>query len=315
MANTSLQNVLVGGYQGSSSVLSQGLQHFCGQLQSKINSLEFELTLDVTTEGMTARSLFDSVENGSRKICYLASSYLSARVSDLRVLDIPFSVDDRTAALQRLDGKAGELLAQSVEKNTKLKLLAFWDNGFRHISNKSRPLRGPADCQGLKIRTLDSQAYCDVLSAIGFAPVVIDVLQLRTAVSTGQVDAQENPLTNFIHFELWRHHPYLSLTKHFFGVALLVCNRQWFDELGEYDQSAMLSAALSATQLQRRLAALEDEKALLFLKDCGTAIVNPTEFDIGAMQDACRSVSSKILAPLRSTLVESYLQNGGSYPR
>ena len=309
MANTLRQNVLVGGYQGSSSVLSQGLEHFCSQLQSEINSLEFQLTLDVTTEGKTARSLFDSVEDGSRKICYLASSYLSARASDLRVLDIPFSVDDRTAALQRLDGKAGELLAQSVQKNTKLKILAFWDNGFRHISNKSRPLRGPADCQGLKIRTLDSQAYCDVLSAIGFSPVVIDVRELKTAVSTGQVDAQENPLTNFIHFELWRHHLYLSLTKHFFGVALLVCNRQWFEELEESDQDAVLSAALAATHLQRRLAENEDSKALLFLREHGVSIVHTDELDTKAMQVACAAISGSMVGNLPTDLVNSYLKS------
>ena len=309
MANTSRQNVLVGGYQGPSSVLSQGLEHFVNQLQSEINPLEFQLTLDVTAEGMTARSLFDSVEDGSRKICYLASSYLSARVPDLRVLDIPFSVDDRTAALQRLDGKTGELLAQSVEKNTKLKILAYWDNGFRHISNKSHPLLGPADCKGLKIRTLDSQAYCDVLSAIGFSPLVIDVRELKTAVSSGQVDAQENPLTNFIHFELWRHHPYLSLTKHFFGVALLVCNRQWFEELEEIDQDAVQSAALSATQLQRTLAENEDSKALLFLKEQGVSILNADELDARAMRHACATVSDGIAVNLPAGLVNTYLKS------
>ena len=313
MTTTSRQVVSVGGYQGPGSVLSQGLKYFVDQLQPAITSVDLQLTLDVTAEGMTARSLFDSVEDGSRKICYLASSYLSARVGDLRVLDIPFSVDDRALALQRLDGKAGELLTQSVENNTQLKILAFWDNGFRHISNKSHPLLGPADCHGLKIRTLDSQAYCDVLRAIGFSPVVIDVRELRNAVSTGQVDAQENPLTNFIHFDLWRHHTYLSLTKHFFGVALLVCNRQWFDGLSEHDQTAALSAALSATQLQRELAALEDEKSLRFLKECGVRILNTPELDIQAMQRACEGISNNILMGLPSQLIDAYLQRDGSF--
>ena len=307
MANTSRQNVLVGGYQGPSSVLSQGLEYFFNQMQSALNSIKFQLTLDVTAEGLTARSLFDSVEDGSRKICYLASSYLSSRASDLRVLDIPFSVGDRTAALQQLDGKAGKLLAQSVEKNTKLKILAFWDNGFRHISNKSHPLLSPADCKGLRIRTLDSQTYCDVLSAIGFSPVVSDVRELSNVVSTGQVDAQENPLTNFIHFELWHHHPYLSLTKHFFGVALLVCNRQWFEKLEENDQDAVRSAAVSATQLQRRLAENEDSKALLFLKRQGVSILNTDELDVKAMLSACAFISDHISKNLPRELVSSYL--------
>ena len=309
MVSTLRQNVAVGGYQGPSSVLSQGLEHFCNQLQAALSSIQFQLTLDVTAEGMTARSLFNSVEDGSRKICYLASSYLSGRACDLRVLDIPFSVSDRSAALRQLDGKAGELLVQNVEKNTKLKILAFWDNGFRHISNKSHPLLGPADCEGLKIRTLDSQTYCDTLSAMGFSPVIGDVRELRTMVSSGQVDAQENPLTNFINFELWHHHPYLSLTKHFFGVALLVCNRQWFDELEGNHQDVVRSAALSATQLQRRLAEAEDSKALLFLKKQGVAVLNADEMDIKAMASACAGISEDIAENLSRDLVNSYLQS------
>ena len=309
MAMTSHPNVLIGGYQGPTSVLSQGLAYFFNELQSALSLIEFQLTLDVTTQGMTARSLFDSVEDGSRKICYLASSYLSSRASDLRVLDIPFSVGDRTGALRRLDGKAGEMLAQNVEKNTKLKTLAFWDNGFRHISNRSHPLRGPADCQGMKIRTLDSQTYCDVLSAIGFSPVVSDVRELRNVVSSGLVDAQENPLTNFIHFELWHHHPYLSLTKHFFGVALLVCNRQWFEELQENDRQIIMKAAASATHLQRGLAEVEDSRAILFLKQRGVSILNTDELDVRAMLDACASVSDNVATNLPTELVNSYLQS------
>lgn len=309
MANRSHQSVVVGGYQGASSVLSQGLQRLFNQLQSELKAIEFQLTLDVTAEGMTARSLFDSVEDGSRKICYLASSYLSSRASDLRVLDIPFSVSDRAAALAQLDGETGQLIAQNVANNTKLQVLAFWDNGFRHISNKSHSLTGPADCKGLKIRTLDSQDYCDVMQAIGFSPVVSDVRELRNVVATGQVDAQENPLTNFINFELWHHHRFLSLTKHFFGVALLVCNRQWFEELDANDQQSVLKAAVSATHLQRSLAESEDQKALLFLKEHGVSILNTDELDTRSLQDVCTAVSAKMVMNLPPGLVSSYLQS------
>lgn len=305
----------MGGYQGPSSVLSQALEHVVNELRAAVltslSSIEFQLTLDVTAQGMTAQSLFDSVEDGERKICYLASSYLSARASDLRVLDIPFCVSDRAAALVQLDGKVGDLLAQNVERNTKLKILAFWDNGFRHISNKSRPLYGPTDCNGLKIRTLNSQIYCDVLRAIGFVPVVSDVRELNNVVSTGQVEAQENPLTNFINFELWHHHRYLSLTQHFFGVALLVCNRPWFEALNNNDQNAVRSAALSATQLQRRLAASEDSQALSFLREQSVSIVSSDELDIKAMVSACAGISENISKHLPTELVDLYLQSHG----
>ena len=134
------------------------------------------------------------------------------------VLDLPFSVQDRAAALAALDGHAGDLLRDAVARQSGFHVLAFWDNGFRHISNAVRPLRSPADCQGLVIRTLDSELYRQALGALGFKAITTDVKELVRVVQDGTVQAQENPLTNLLAFDLWKHHPHVSMSGHFFGV-------------------------------------------------------------------------------------------------
>ena len=195
-------------------------------------------------------------------MCYFASSYLAGRVAALGCFDKPFSVVDRARIYAELDGDLGSRLADDVARYTGYRVLGFWDNGFRHISNRLRPIRHPGDCRGMRIRTLDNAMYQRVLGAMGFTPMVIDVKDLVRAVETQEVDAQENPLTNTMNFGLHHTHKHLSLTSHFHGVALLLANRAWFEALAPGTQSALLAASAKATAAQRQFATAEDALCL-----------------------------------------------------
>ena len=233
------------GYQGAASILTQALRDFAARLAP--SGFAPEVQDDVTASGSTARGLFDAVEEGSGpQICYLASGYLSARVPALGVLDLPYACADRDRLFSALDGHAGEIIRRTTEATTTLRVLGYWDNGLRHITNARRPIRHPADCAGLVIRTLDNATYRAALAAMGFRPVVTDVLRLRAAVASGEVDAQENPLTNFLGFGLQAQHRFVSLTGHIQGVVLLACHAAWFDALPGRMRDAVREAAAAA---------------------------------------------------------------------
>jgi TRAP-type C4-dicarboxylate transport system substrate-binding protein len=230
--------------------------------------------------------LLAMVEKGEVEICYFAASYLVGRVPSLGAFDAPFAGVDRARLYADLDGAWGAGLAGDLERLTGYKLLGFWDNGLRHISNRLRQIRHPDDCRGLTIRTLDNAMYRRVLAAVGFTPVTIDVKDLVRAVETGEVDAQENPLTNTVHFGLHKTHRHLSLTSHFHGVALLIANRAWFEALAPAARSALLAAAAAATVVQRQWAIEEDALCLKRLAAEGVAIVPAEEIDLAAFRAA-----------------------------
>ena len=94
---------------------------------------------------------------------------------------------------------------------------------------------------------------------LGFEPVFIDIKDMVPAIAAGTVDAQENPLTNIVNFELQRYHRFVSLTSHIFGVALLLINRERFDGRPPEIQAAVQAAAAEATAAQRLTAAAEDD--------------------------------------------------------
>ena len=300
--------VRIAGYQGPDSILTASLQAFIDEIKSAFEPGALSCEANVPAQGETAASLFASVECGERQVCYVASGYLAAKVPELAVLDLPFSVQDRAAALQRLDGSAGQLLSAAVEARTSYKVLGFWDNGFRHLSNAVRPIHTVTDCAGLKIRTLDSALYREALSALGFSPLSIDVKNLVRAVESRQVDAQENPLTNFYHFGLYQHHPYVSLTSHFFGVLLFVCNRDWFAALETAQQKAIADAASHATRLQRQKARAEDDELIIILKRKGIEVAAERDLDLASMKRATRFIVERESLALPSAIVQAYIQ-------
>ena len=290
MPSTTLR---MGGYQAETSILTRALRHLAAGLSGSLGTpWQVDVIPNVTLRGHRATDLLTLVEEGTIEVCYFASSYLAGRVTSLGCFDKPFSVVDRARIYAELDGDLGARLAGDVAAHSGYRVLGFWDNGFRHISNRLRPIRHPGDCRGMRIRTLDNAMYQRVLAAIGFTPVVIDVKDLVRAVETHEVDAQENPLTNTTNFGLHRTHRHLSLTSHFHGVALLLANRAWFEALAPATQLAMLAASAKATAAQRQFAIAEDALCLEQLRRDGVAIVSAEEIDVAAFRAAVAGIGN-----------------------
>jgi len=297
----------VAGYQGPSSILTQGLACLVETLKSNGWKSDIDWIPNVTDHQEKAANLFASIENGSRHIGYMASGYLSAKVPELEVLELPFTVDNRETALAALDYSAGEILGQAVHQKTEFHILGFWDNGFRHLSNAVRPIQHPSDAVGLKIRTLDSALYRATLDAIGFKALTSDVKDLVSWIAQDVVQAQENPLTNYMGFELWKHHPYVSLTHHFFGVLLLVCPLAWYDMLNQEERELLAHAVTTSTALQRQLAAEQDAITLARMQEMGVKVLSKDALDLKAFYKCVELVSLNARAQIPKDLLVAYL--------
>ena len=297
----------VAGYQGPSSILTRGLACFVETLTKTGWKSAIDWVPNVTDKQEKAADLFTSIENGSRHVGYMASGYLSARVPELEVLELPFSVENRVTALAALDHLAGDILKQSIRQRTGFHVLGFWDNGFRHISNSVRPIQHPSDATGIKIRTLDSALYRATLDAIGFQALTSDVKDLVSWIAQDIVQAQENPLTNYMGFELWKHHPYISLTHHFYGVLLLVCPHAWYETLSYEERDLLGHAATVSTALQRKLAAEEDAIALARIQDLNIQVLEKNALDMQAFHKCVEPIRSKTIAKIPENLLNAYL--------
>jgi TRAP-type transport system periplasmic protein len=300
------RTIRVGGYQGEASVHTRALRAFAAQVERELPGWRVEVTANVADLGHKAADCLTMVADGRLELCYFNSSYLAERVPSLALFDIPFVLIARDSVYRSLDGALGDALAADVAAGTPYRLLDFWDNGFRHISNRAHLIRAPRECAGLKLRIVASPLHKQVFAALGFEPVVVDVKDLVAAVTGHTVDAQENPLTNLVNFDLHRTHRHVSLTSHFFGVVLVLANRAWFDGLDDEVRRALTAAIAQATTKQRALAEAEDARCLALLEKDGVAIVPADRIDFAALRAAVAPIVARELArlpePLRAAL-------------
>jgi TRAP-type C4-dicarboxylate transport system substrate-binding protein len=117
--------------------------------------------------------------------------------------------------------------------------------------------------------------------------VTSDVKDLVSWIAQDVVQAQENPLTNYMGFELWKYHPYVSLTHHFYGVLLLVCPLAWYDSLNQEDRQLLAYAVKTCTALQRQLAAEQDAITLARMQDIGVKVLPKDAMDMQSFSQKC----------------------------
>lgn len=298
----------LGGYQSEASVHTRALRILAAKLKEQLgDAIDIDLVANVTQHGRKAADVITMTASGELDACYIQSSYVdNVRAPAMRVLDLPFVFTDRAKIYPKLDGTMGRLLADEVAAGTPFRVLAYWDNGFRHLSNRLHPIRTPADCKGQKMRTTSSPLHQEIFAAFGFLPMSIDPADLPKAVAEHVVDAQENPLTNLVQFELYHTHKYASLTSHFFGCAPLLVNRERYDALPSNVRQAFAQAAQEATRSQREFAIAEDARCTAILEPAGVVITPAGQIDFAAFRAAVapivaretKAIGPKVMAEL-----------------
>ena len=179
--------------------------------------------------GYRAEDILWLVEHGLLTLGYQSSSYLTDRVPELGLVDLPFLFADTPAARAAMDGALGDVLARKIEERASFRILGWFENGFRHISNRVRPVRTPADLKGMRIRVLPSKVQARTFELLGAVPMRMDLTQAIEMIKAGTIDAQENPLSNTVTYGVHKFHRFHTLSNHFYVSRPIFLHRTAFD--------------------------------------------------------------------------------------
>ena len=294
-----------GGYQEPGSIHNLAAARFGELLQRRLGDrIAFELTGSIVKLGRPAGDLVPMVERGELSLCYMSTVRFSRVAPELQLLELPFVVADRAVAFRALDGEYGALARRQVGAKTACRLLEYWDNGFRHLSNRVRPIRTPDDCRGLRIRTQTSELHGEAFRALGFEPIASDIKEFVEQIGGDRFQAQDNPLTNIYNFGVHRHHRYITLSGHFWGASALVCNAAHYAGWPAEVRSTVDGAARDATTYQRQLAAAEDAEIMAKLDPGENEVLRLTEGERAAFVRAVQPVVEKYRRRLDPKLFE-----------
>jgi len=254
--------LIIGGYQGSNSLHTKSIEYFINDINS---NFDIDFTMDITNKGEKASSLISKTQKEELHISYLLSSYFEKILPEIKILDLPYFFNNRSQAYELLKFDFFDYIDNKL-KYKNLKLLGFWDNGIRHISSKVRLIKSLSDCEEQIIRTTPSPLHIDIFKKLGFKPKPLDVRDFKLAIENDEIDAQENPLTNYWNFGVYKKQKFVTLTSHIFGFCLFVINYSYFDKLSDLQKEFVINKSNKVTEFQRQLAVLEDANLLKEMK-------------------------------------------------
>lgn len=221
--------------------------------------------------GKGERELLEAVQQGTIDIYVGSTGPLSGFSPSMAILDIPFLFRDYAHVDKVLDGPMGRQLLDELDK-VGFKALAFWENGFRNLTNSKRPVKHPADAKGLKIRTMENKIHIAAWKALGVNPVPMAWGEVYGALQQKAIDGQENPIAVIYSSKLNEVQKYLSLTQHVYSPALVIVSAKKWQTLSKEDQNILLKTALETAPFQRKLGRDNEEKQITELAARGMAI-------------------------------------------
>lgn len=211
--------------------------------------------------GKGERELLEAVQQGTIDVYVGSTGPIGGFSPGIGILDIPFLFNDYGHADRVLDGPIGQQLLDDLEK-AQFKALAFWENGFRNLTNSRRAVKVPADAKGLKIRTMENKLHMAAFTAVGANPVPMAFGEVYGALQQGVLDGQENPIAVIHSVKLDEVQQYLSLTQHVYSPAVFIVSLKKWQSIPEQDQEMLFDTAREVARYQRNLGRDMEEKQI-----------------------------------------------------
>ena len=165
---------------------------------------------------------------------------------EMGVFLVPYLISSYDQAYKTFNGDVGDQLDKTFQEKYGVKVLYFFDFGFRHFWNRVRPITTPRDLRGLKIRVQPSKVFADTINGLGGVAVPVPGAEIYTAAQQGVVDGGDMPVANMVPLKLYEVSKYYSLTNHNYGASLLAINLGVWKTLSSDEQKLLLSTGKEA---------------------------------------------------------------------
>lgn len=241
------------------------------------------------------REIIEQMQSGTVQMNAPFTGVLPSFVKSYEIFDLPYLFDDKEHAFKATHGELGELLGDQL-KDQGLRVLGFWDGGFKHITNSNKPIEKPEDAAGMKIRVSQSPLLISQFSALDAAGVSIDFSELYTALQTNTVDGQENPLSNIVSKKFYEVQDYLTLSGHGYMGYVLTISNDFYDKLPEDLQVAVSEVSEEVTVWQWEQAALDEEEYMKTL--------NESDIEITELSQEQKQLFKDKMSPVYDTFKE-----------
>lgn len=234
---------------------------------------------------------------GTQEMVCTSTSPLVGIVKELGVFDLPFLFNNEKEVDAVLDGPAGEYFTKKL-LDVGLVNLAYWENGFRNLTNSKHPVAKAEDFSGVKVRVMQNNIFLDTFKTLGSNPVPMAFGEVFTALETKTIDGQENPVVTIETSKMNEVQKYLSMTRHAYTPFLLLYSKKLWDQLDKQEQAVLREAAIAGRDVERSIIRANSEKSLASLRSKGMVINDIAPAELARMREKVKPVYEKNAATI-----------------
>ncbi|WP_233190919.1 TRAP transporter substrate-binding protein [Sporosarcina sp. P19] len=265
------------------------------------------LNVEIYHSGQLAddRSAIEMLQFGTLDITIPSTAPFTSFVPEYGVFDLPFTLKNTDVVDKVLQGKIGDELAEKASEQG-VKQLAWWENGFRQLTNSKKSIKKLDDLNGLKVRTMENDIHLGAWKAMGANPTPMAFTELFTAMQQKTVDGQENPYPTILLEKYPEVQKYVTETNHIYSPFIFLISQKTWDGLTEEQQEIVESAALEAGEHNRKLSRETAASALEELKG-QMEYSKVSDAELEKFRGAVKPVIEKYKESIGQDFVEKYL--------
>ncbi|MDK1377903.1 MULTISPECIES: TRAP transporter substrate-binding protein [unclassified Sinorhizobium] len=252
-----------------------------------------------------------ALQGGVIEMTVLNAGILASNVKEFGAVDLPFLFNSGEEADKVMDGPFGTGLIERLS-DTGLVGLAYWELGFRNLTNNRHPVTKLEDIKGLKIRTIQSPIPVELFNSLGANAVPLPYTELYTALETGTVDGQENPAANILNAKFYEVQKYMTLTRHQYNPQIVLISKKFWDGLNDEEKAVLQQAAVEARDFQRKVSREQDAAALEAIRKTGMEVSELSPEETQRLRDAVKPLIDKFSADIGQETVQALFKEIGT---
>ncbi|MDZ7600366.1 MAG: TRAP transporter substrate-binding protein [Hoeflea sp.] len=244
-----------------------------------------------------------ALRSGTQEMVVTSSSPLVGILPALGVFDLPFLFANEQEADAVLDGEFGAFISDMLPELGLINL-AYWENGFRNLTNSQRPVEKWEDLQGMKVRVMQNNIFLDTFANMGANATPMAFGEVFSALETKAIDAQENPFVTIDTSKFYEVQDYLSVTRHAYTPFMVLYSKPLWDQLSEDEQAALKECTIVGRDAQRTASRALSNKSLESVKAAGMQVNEIAPEEQARMVEKAQSVYEKHAGTIGAEVVE-----------
>jgi tripartite ATP-independent transporter DctP family solute receptor len=247
-----------------------------------------------------------ALQGGTLEMASMNSGIFASVVKDFEIYDFPFLFGNPKEADAVVDGPFGKSLhAKLADKG--MVGLAYYELGFRNLTNSKRPITKVEDIAGLKLRVIPNPINVDWVTALGANPTPLPFPELYAALEQKAVDGQENPVATIRGAKLYEVQKHLALTNHQYNPQSVVISKKFWDTLSDADKKVLQDAANESSKYQREQSRAAQATILEELKKNGMLVTELPPAEVAKLRDKMKPVIAKHSASVGDATVKAVM--------